>query len=87
MYFILKKLGNHWKVWNRGMKGSGGMSPREKNRTDYVICLTVLRDVSKTPHSFLSESLGVNQLTFKKTNKQTKNKTSPLRECSFRSVN
>ena len=48
------------------MKGSGRMSPTEKNRIDYVICLTTLRDVFQTPRSFLPESLGVNQLTCQK---------------------
>ena len=51
------------------MKGSGRMSPMEKNRIDYVIFLTTLRDVFQTPRSFLPESLGVNQLTCQKKKK------------------
>lgn len=54
------------------MEGSGGMSPRGKKKTYYVTCLTALRDVSQTSHSFLSESLGVNQSMIHLLNKQTK---------------
>ena len=55
---------------------------KKQNKTDYVTCLTALRDVSQTPHSFLSESLGVNQSMIHLPNKQTKQ----MGDCGFISV-
>lgn len=49
-----------------------------EKKTYYVTCLTALRDVSQTSHSFLSESLGVNLSMIHLLNKQNKRETTAL---------